>query len=106
MDEVFFVDLPSVQNRQAIFAIHFARRNIDTSQIDLPGLASASEGFSGAEIEQAIASAIYSSYNTEGGINTELMLTELAATQPLSILMAEQIDQLRQWAKGRTVPVD
>lgn len=106
MDEVFFVDLPSAQNRQAIFAIHFSRRNIDADRIDLPRLASASEGFSGAEIEQAIASALYSSHNTENGINTELMLAELAATQPLSILMAEQINQLRQWAKGRTVPVD
>lgn len=106
MDEVFFVDLPSAQNRQDIFAIHFERRNIDTGSIDLAQLASASEGFSGAEIEQAVASALYSSYNSKEGINTELMLAELAATQPLSILMAEQIDQLRQWAKGRTVPVD
>jgi len=106
MDEVFFVDLPSQQNRQAIFAIHFARRNIDTASLDLAQLASASEGFSGAEIEQAVASALYSSYNTKAGINTELMLAEIAATQPLSILMAEQISQLRQWAKGRTVAVD
>jgi len=106
MDEVFFVDLPNSDNRIEIFKIHFSKREIDHQTIDLPLLAAASEGFSGSEIEQAVASALYTSHSRKEGISTQLMVDELSNTQPLSSLMAEQVSKLRHWANGRTVPVD
>lgn len=106
MDEVFFVDLPNSENRIEIFKIHFSKRKIDHNAIDFSPLATASEGFSGSEIEQAVASALYSSHSSKEDISTQLMLDELSNTQPLSSLMAEQVSKLRHWANGRTVPVD
>jgi len=106
LDEIFFVDLPKQSSRIDIFKIHFEKREIKHNDIDLEKLAIASEGFSGSEIEQAIASAIYTSYSKGEEINTEAMLNELSYTSPLSTVMAEQVEQLRQWAQSRTVPVD
>lgn len=106
LDEIFFVDLPEQQSRTDIFKIHFDKRDIDHNDIDLDKLAIASRGFSGSEIEQAIASAIYTSYSKKENINTEIMLNELGYTSPLSTVMSEQVERLRQWAQSRTVPVD
>jgi len=106
LDEIFFVDLPKQQSRTDIFKIHFDKRDIDHNEIDLDELAIASEGFSGSEIEQAVASAIYTSYSKKENINTEIMLNELSYKSPLSTVMSEQVKHLRQWAQSRTVPVD
>jgi len=106
LDEIFFVDLPKQQSRTDIFKIHFDKRDIDHNEIDLHKLAIASEGFSGSEIEQAIASAIYTSYSKKENIDTQIMLNELGYTSPLSTVMSEQVERLRQWAQSRTVPVD
>src|SRR5204863_7956815 len=61
-DEIFFVDLPSRENRQDIFQIHLQKRCLEPTLFDLPSLADAAEGFSGAEIEQAIVSAMYTAH--------------------------------------------
>ena len=106
LDEIFFVDLPEKSTRKEIFEIHFEKREINHDSIDFEKLAAASNGFSGSEIEQAVASAIYTSHSKEEKINTKLMLDELTNTSPLSIIMAEQVNELRQWAQSRTVPVD
>jgi len=106
LDEIFFVDLPKHPNRIDIFKIHFEKREIEYNDIDLEKLAEASEGFSGSEIEQSVASAVYTSYSKEKKINTEIMLDELSYTSPLSTVMAEKVEHLRQWAQSRTVPVD
>jgi len=106
MDEIFFVDLPGSENRSEIFKIHFEKREIDHSNINLKQIAGASEGFSGSEIEQSVVSAIYSSHDINTPVSTEMILSELRNTRPLSVIMAEQISQLRQWASERTVPVD
>jgi len=106
LDEIFFVDLPDTLNRSQIFKIHFNKREIDYSEIDFDQVAKASNGFSGSEIEQAVVSAIYASHGTGAKINTEIMLHELINTRPLSVVMAEQIQDLRSWANERTVPVD
>ena len=104
IDEIFFVDLPELEVRKEIFSIHLRRRNQSPSAFDLDNLAKASHGFSGAEIEQAIVSALYSAQSSQTRISTEILLEEIESTQPLSVVMSEKIDYLRNWASGRTVP--
>ncbi|HUS92908.1 MAG TPA: AAA family ATPase [Phycisphaerae bacterium] len=105
-DEVFFVDLPAPAVRRDIFAIHLRKRGRPEEGFDLDALAAASEGFSGAEIEQAIVSALYAAFHQRRDLTCEDVLAELAATRPLSVLMAERIDALRAWAADRCVPAD
>lgn len=102
-DEVFFVDLPSAEARREIFKIHLSKRKRDPGAFDLDALAAASEGFSGAEIEQAIVAAMYAAFAQDRDVSGQDVLTELAATEPLSVLVAERVNDLRQWAKGRCV---
>ncbi len=104
LDEVFFVDLPDAFVRQKILDIHLRQRNQPPSKFNMNALIEASEGFSGAEIEQAIVSALYTSMAEEVELTQEILMIELNRTKPLSILMAEKIQALRRWAKNRTVP--
>ncbi len=104
LDEIFFVDLPDQTVRQEIFAIHLRKRDCNSDAFDLEQLAMAAQGFSGSEIEQVIIAALYSTSAEDKPLTTELLLQEIAATSPLSIVMAEQIAQLRLWAADRTVP--
>jgi len=69
-------------------------------------LAGASECFSGAEMEQAIVSGLYTAFSVKTALSTELLLAELAATRPLSRTMQERLDDLRNWASKRTVSAD
>jgi SpoVK/Ycf46/Vps4 family AAA+-type ATPase len=103
-DEIFFVDLPDLQERKEIFRIHLKRRNKNPDDFDIDRLAEGSKGFSGAEIEQSIISALYSAYSGSGNLTTELILEEIENTRPLSVMVKERIETLRQWAKKRTVP--
>jgi SpoVK/Ycf46/Vps4 family AAA+-type ATPase len=102
-DELFFVDLPDVAVRADIFAIHLARRELDVAQFDLSELAASSEGFSGAEIEQAVVSALYAAQARQQAVDQALLLQNLQATAPLSVVMAEHLAALRAWSQGRTV---
>jgi len=106
MDEIFFVDLPDHETRQAIFNIHITKRNVETTSIDLTLLATQSEGFSGAEIEQSVVAALYSALARKTALRTDDILNEINATQPLSVVMAEKIEYLRNWANNRTVPAN
>jgi AAA+ superfamily predicted ATPase len=103
-DEIFFVDLPDAATRAEIFNLHLARRNLDPARFDLAKLAEASEGFSGAEIEQAVVSGLYEAHASGRPLNTIHVLTETVRTRPLSVVMAEKMDALRAWAANRTVP--
>ncbi|WP_024892032.1 AAA family ATPase [Luteimonas huabeiensis] len=105
-DEIFFVDLPGADVRREVFALHLAARGFDPAAFDLEALAQASEGFSGAEIEQAIVSALYAAHAAEASLNDFLLRAELKQSRPLSVLMREQVDALRAWAAARTVPAD
>jgi hypothetical protein len=105
-DEIFFVDLPTPAARAEIFGIHSKKRGITLSDAELQALAGRSEGFSGAEIEQAVVSALYAAHSGNGRVDARLRATELAATRPLSVVMAEKIAELRDWAAERTVPAD
>ena len=104
LDEIFFVDLPGHEVREAIFRIHLDRRGLEPAGFDLPLLAAASVGFSGAGIEQAVVSAIYSAQASDTPVGTDLLIAELEGTQPLSVVMEAQIRELRAWARDRTVP--
>jgi AAA+ superfamily predicted ATPase len=105
-DEIFFVDLPKQDVRREIFSIHLSKRKRDPNKFDLDALAAASEGYSGAEIEQGIISALHEAYADRKGLNTERILSALAASPPLSVTLAEQVQCLRTWAQGRCVPAD
>lgn len=101
-DEIFFIDLPTAADRKAIFGVHIKRKR-DPSKFDLDALAAASEGFSGAEIEQAVVSGLYAAFSEGKELDTRHILHELQATRPLSVTRHEAISALREWAEGRTV---
>lgn len=105
-DEVFFVDLPSEQVRFNIFEIHLKRHKAAPEAFDFAELLANSEGFSGAEIEQAVVSAFYSAHARNVELNQALLVAELRSTQPLSVVMDRQIEYLRSWAQSRTVLCD
>ena len=105
LDEIFFVDLPSTEIRKRIFAIHLEKRQVSTAEVSLDEVAEASDGFSGAEIEQVVVSSLYAVHG-DSEMNTQYLLDEIKATRPLSVVLAESIDRLRDWAADRTVPVD
>ena len=106
LDEIFFVDLPDAPTRAEIFAIHLARRELRAEGFDLDGLAAAADGFSGAEIEQAVVSALYEAHAQKQPLDQALLLAEVGRTRPLSVVMAERVAALREWAAERTVPAD
>ncbi|MCK5480764.1 MAG: AAA family ATPase, partial [Gammaproteobacteria bacterium] len=103
LDEIFFVDLPDVATRAEIFAIHLRKRDKQPIDFDIRSLAKQSEGFSGAEIEQAIVAATYLAREQAAPLDTRHIQTEIEQTRPLSQVMSEKIDRLRAWAKTRTV---
>ncbi len=105
-DEIFFVDLPTAAVRATILTIHAEKRDVTLSPAHIAQLAQACEGFSGAEIEQAIVSAVYVAHATDEPVTAQHVLREIEATRPLSIVMAERIDALRSWAAERTVAAD
>src|SRR6202051_4251181 len=105
-DEIFFVDLPSAEVRSALFALHLKKRARDVASFDLQKLSAASDGFSGAEIEQAIASGLYTAFARKKQLTTDILLGEIRGTQPLSVTRAEDIQSIRDWAKTRAAPAD
>jgi hypothetical protein len=101
LDEIFYVDLPLDEERAEIFRIHLAKRNRNPEEFDLPALAAASAEFSGAEIEEAIISALYDAFYAKEGLATMHLLTTLSQTVPLARTMAEKVSEQRNWAIGR-----
>ena len=101
LDEIFFVDLPSQNERTEIFRIHIARRGRDVADFDIESLAAGSENFSGAEIEEAVNSGLYDAFDAKVDLNSFHIMNALAQTVPLAKTMAEKITQLRTWANGR-----
>ena len=101
LDEIFFVDLPSREEREEVFRIHLARRGRDATKFDVAALVEASKDFSGAEIEEAIISALYDAFAERRQLSTEHVIGALGQTVPLARTMDEQISRLRAWAEGR-----
>jgi len=104
-DEIFYVDLPDTQERDAILRIHLTQRCQDPSAFDMNALVTATEGFSGAEIEQAVIASLYNALYLEKPLDTALLLQEIATTVPLSISRREDLAELRAIAKERFVSV-
>ena len=102
-DELFFVDLPEPMARQEIFRIHLEKRNQSGVNFDLVKLSEETEGFSGAEIEQAVVASLYAAHYQDSTLTTEMILDEISQTKPLSVVMAEKISALRAWADERAV---
>jgi len=105
-DEIFFVDLPELQIRAAIFSIHLSSRGQALNNFDIDVLANAADGFSGAEIEQAVVAALYAAHAKDQPLATSHIVDEIRQTRPLSIVMSERVSALRMWAADRTVPCD
>ncbi|MCU0247146.1 MAG: AAA family ATPase [Bryobacter sp.] len=100
-DEIFFVDLPGEEERRAIFSIHLARRGRAPEQFDLAPLVAASDEFSGAEIEEAVISAMFEAFAVGEELSTRHLKYCLEQTVPLARTMEEHIRRLREWAAGR-----
>jgi len=105
-DEIFFVDLPGEAARIEIFRIHLTKRKQDPAAFDLKALAAATDGFSGAEIEEGISSGMYSAFAEDRPLVTDDLLAAVTATRPLSRLAADKLNTLRGWAAQRTVAAD
>jgi SpoVK/Ycf46/Vps4 family AAA+-type ATPase len=105
-DEIFFVDLPDTATRADILRIHTRKRQLPLTDAEAMQLAALCDGFSGAEIEQAVVSAVYAALAAGHTVGAPDILRELKATRPLSVVMAEKVEELREWAAERTVPAN
>jgi SpoVK/Ycf46/Vps4 family AAA+-type ATPase len=103
-DELFFVDLPSQAERKQIFAIQLNKRKRNPADFNIDQVAAAAQGFSGAEIESVVQTALYAAYSQKQPLTAQHLLTAIQATVPLSTTRAEEIEALREWAEKRAVP--
>jgi SpoVK/Ycf46/Vps4 family AAA+-type ATPase len=103
-DQVFFVDLPNEEERKDIVSIHMRRQEMDPSRYDLILLASATRGWSGAEIEQAVTSARITGYASDSEVTQNDILRAFGKVIPLSKTMEEQLKTIRSWARTRAIP--
>lgn len=110
-DEIFFVDLPTKTERKKIFEVHLNKR-VKSSEVGqeitvnddlLEHLSTLSEGFVGAEIEQAVVSALYEAFFAQRNVMEEDLDRVIKSTVPLSVTQKEQIKRLRDWANVRAV---
>ncbi|HEY5910471.1 MAG TPA: AAA family ATPase [Verrucomicrobiae bacterium] len=101
LDEIFYVDLPSAEERAEIFCIHLGKRNRNPDVFAVEELVAASRDFSGAEIEEAIISALYDAFYERQELATHHILAALSQTVPLAKTMAEKVAAQRSWAVGR-----
>ena len=103
-DEIFFVDLPDQEIRTSLFVIHLGKRGLNPEKFDCKLLAEKAADFSGAEVEQAIISALYRASSKKEPVSTNHILEQIRLTKPLALLKQEEITFLRDWAKERTIP--
>ena len=102
-DQVFFVDLPTEEERKQIFAIHLKKNRCDPARFDLVFLSKATKGWNGAEIEQAVISAVVESYSEARAVTEEDLHRVITATVPLAVTMEEQIKAIKSWAHDRAL---
>ena len=102
-DELFFVDFPTEAERREIFKIHLNNRGKDISDISLDGLAKSVKGYSGAEIEQGIVSAMYEAFAEDRELTIDDIYRAMGRMVPLSMTMKEQITKTKRWAESRAV---
>ncbi len=102
-DEVFFVDLPRQPEREEIFRIHLEMRGKSASKVSLEGLAKSADGFTGAEIEQAIITSMFEAFSQKRELEISDIYRAMGAMVPLSVTMKEQITKQKRWADNRAV---
>jgi SpoVK/Ycf46/Vps4 family AAA+-type ATPase len=100
-DEIFFIDLPSEQEREQIFRIHLKKRKRNPDDFEVNRLAKATPGFSGAEIEAAVVESLYDAFDDQKPLTTDSILFAVRNSIPLAMTMQERIEGLRQWAEER-----
>jgi SpoVK/Ycf46/Vps4 family AAA+-type ATPase len=98
-DEIFFLDLPTAEERHEILAVHLRKRKRLTQDFDLDRLARESEGYVGAEIEQAVIDAMYAGFGAGREFTTEDVSAALKRQVPLSVSQRETIGALRAWLR-------
>jgi SpoVK/Ycf46/Vps4 family AAA+-type ATPase len=102
-DQVFFIDLPDHDERVEIFKIHLTRRGIGTDGIALDRLADRTEGWTGAEIEQAVVAALIAARLANETVTEKYLYPALRQIVPLSMTMKEQVSHIRSWAFDRAL---
>ena len=103
-DEIFFIDLPELDDRKEIIKIHLKKRGRAPRKFRVAGIARATEGFSGAEIEQVVIGALNFAFDEARELETQDLIRECETQVPLSRMMAEEITELRNWARLRARP--
>lgn len=98
-DEIFFVGLPTQEERKSIFSVHLSRlRPHNLKQYDLDRLAYETPDFSGAEIEQTLIEAMHIGFSQNRDFTTDDILESASQIVPLARTAKEQIDFLQDWA--------
>jgi ATP-dependent 26S proteasome regulatory subunit len=105
-DEIFFLDLPTEDERGKILQIHLERKGRDPGKFNIEQFVKATQGFSGSEIEQAVVSGLFDAFELGDGrdIDDELLLSAASEIIPLSYTAKEKIDFLREWSRARARP--
>jgi hypothetical protein len=103
-DEIFYVGLPDVKAREEIYRIHLSRQRIDSGALDITLLAGSTRGFSGAEIEQTVATALFEALSERRPVVQQDLMAAISRTVPISVTMADQIKKIEAWAFKRAVP--
>ena len=102
-DEIFFITLPNPKERKEIFRIHLQNRGKNPESFNLDSIAKNTEGLSGAEIEQAVISALFESYAKGKELDDRELIIAASSIVPLSTTMREEISKLERWASNRAV---
>jgi SpoVK/Ycf46/Vps4 family AAA+-type ATPase len=103
-DDIFFIDLPKLEERAQILNIHLQKRNRDPKLFQVANFSNLTQGFTGSEIEQLVISGLYRAFAQDREISDKDILAEIKETVPLSITYKEHIDELRAWAENRARP--
>jgi SpoVK/Ycf46/Vps4 family AAA+-type ATPase len=103
-DQIFFVTLPNPHERKSILSIHLKKNGVDLSHVNLDILVKVTDGFNGAEIEQAVNGAMIEAFNSKRGPNEQDIVISAGNIVPLSITMREEIGRMERWAYNRAIP--
>ncbi len=103
-DQIFFVTLPNPKERKSIISIHLRRNGVDLSHVNSDMLVKVTEGFNGAEIEQAVNGAMIEAFNSGRPMNEQDIVISAGNIVPLSITMREEIGRMERWAYNRAIP--
>lgn len=103
-DEIFFIDLPDLEERKEILRIHLKRRKRDPAKFQVAKIAKLTDGYSGAELEQLVVSALNHAFSEGRELSVKDLTDEIEHQVPLSRMMAEEVHGLREWARLRARP--